>query len=125
MTQKFRKGDLVSIQAVVETQYDDRDELTSIRNKVSIRVEGQSTMLVSPDQLVLVTPFFAVGERVQTKSSVKEDGSRRMKAGPVRGTVVAHSEDAVWVKFDHGQHGTVAAVDLEPSTEIPALKAVA
>lgn len=109
MTQKYRKGDVVTITAIVETQYADTEDLTSIRNRVSIRVQGQSSILVEPDQLTLVTPFFAPGERVQKK---QRDGRNY-----IRGTVIAMSETDVWVKFDNGKHGTVPAVALEPSTE--------
>lgn len=110
MTQKYRKGDIVTVQAVVETVWGE-DVAESIRNSLGIRIAGQSPIYVKPDVVTLITPFFAAGERVQKK-----------EAKGVRGTVVAMNDDVVWVKFDHGTHGTVPAVDLEPST---ALRAVA
>lgn len=109
MTQEYRKGDIVTVQAVVETVWGD-DVAESIRNNLGIRIAGQSAIYVKPDAVTLITPFFAAGERVQKK-----------EAKGVRGTVVAMDEGSVWVKFDHGPHGTVPAVELEPSTELRAV----
>jgi hypothetical protein len=114
MTQKYRKGDVVTIKAIVSSDFtpggDDR--------QVFLQPKGHySSILVDPDIVTMVQPFFAAGERVQTKSSVREDGTRRVKAGPVRGTVLAMHNGDVWVEFDHGKNGTVPAVELEPSTE--------
>lgn len=119
---KYRKGDLVSIQAVVSSNFDPSGD----DKQVFLQPVGHySSILVDPNIVTIVQPFFAAGERVQTISSVKEDRSRRVKAGPVRGTVLAMHNGDVWVEFDHGKNGTVPAVELEPSTEPKPLSLVA
>lgn len=117
MTRQFRKGDVVSILAVVERHYSDTDDMSSIRNMVSIKPEGHTSFLVNPDQLTIMTPFFAAGDRV----------SKKVKPGkpPVWGTVVARDESFVWIKFDHGTHGTAMADELDLLPEKPALELVA
>ncbi|MBD9544312.1 hypothetical protein IB276_33235 [Ensifer sp. ENS04] len=110
MTQNYRKGDVVTVKAVVALVH-------SEDGKIYLRPEGHyQDIFVDSDAVTMVQPYFAAGERVQKKSD-KPEGSRRHTWTPIRGTVVAMSEDAVWVKFDNGKHGTVPAVELEPSTE--------
>jgi nucleoside phosphorylase len=105
MTQKYRKGDIVTVKAVVQ-----RDFTLDEGEQVYLTPRGHYTSIfVDPDAVAIVQPYFAAGERVQTKTSKPRN--------PVRGTVIAMNDDAVWVKFDHGKHGTVPAVELEPSTE--------
>jgi hypothetical protein len=103
MSRTYRKGDIVTIRAVVERHYD--AEVNHIGGQVSIKVEDHhQTIFVKPEQLTIQIPFFAPGERVQKINSGRT---------PIRGTVVANSEDSVWVKFDTGKHGTVPANELE------------
>lgn len=111
MTQKYRKGDLVTIKAIVSSDFtpggDDR--------QVFLQPKGHySSILVDPDIVTMVQPFFATGERVQKK---QEKPNGRHSSSPVRGTVLAMHNGDVWVEFDHGKNGTVPAVELEPSTE--------
>jgi hypothetical protein len=99
----FRRGDIVSVQAIVNTHYTEGDIL---KDQVKIEIEGtHQSIFVKPDQLTLQIPFFAPGERVRKKNSGRT---------PITGVVVANSEDSVWVKFDNGKHGTMPAVELEP-----------
>jgi hypothetical protein len=105
MTQKFRKGDIVTVRAVVTTVYDHHED-TVLADQIKIEIDGtHQGIFLKPSQLTMEIPFFAPGERVRTKSSVKN---------PVDGTVMANDEGQVWVKFDHGKHGTVSALELEP-----------
>lgn len=104
MTQKYRKGDIVTVKATIQANFDG--------SQVFLRPYGHYTdIFVDPEVVTMVQPYFAPGERVQKKE-------RNVGAHHIRGTVVAISEDSVWVKFDHGKHGTVPAVELEPSTEV-------
>ena len=111
MTQKYRKGDIVTVKAVVALA-------NTEGGQIYLRPYGHYTdIFVDPEAVTLTQPYFAPGERVQKRMEMPE-GHRRQKPVLVRGTVVAMSEDSVWVKFDHGKHGTVPAVELEPSTEV-------
>jgi hypothetical protein len=123
MTHHYRKGDIVTVKAVILSNSKDGD---NDANNVYLQPLGHYTgIFVDPESVTLVQPFFAAGERVQKKCDKPETSNRQHTWTPVRGTVVAMNEDAVWVKFDHGQHGTVPAVDLEPSTENGGLHVVA
>ncbi|MGO7308816.1 hypothetical protein ACCS91_33715 [Rhizobium ruizarguesonis] len=107
MTQKFRKGDIVTVEAVVESQYGDEPSYPTLAHKVTVKVAGGEKLMLKPEQLTLITPFFAPGERVKKKGRVM-----------ITGTVVANHEGFVWVKFDHGKPGTVPATELEPLEEV-------
>ncbi|KPH04534.1 hypothetical protein CO657_26270 (plasmid) [Rhizobium acidisoli] len=105
MTHKFRKGDIVTLQAVVDNHYSDNEvNYPVLSGKVSIRVGDQrDTFLVTPDQLEIRVPHFSKGDRI-----------RKTDSKHIEGTVVATVEDKVWVQFDHGAAmGTVDATAIE------------
>jgi hypothetical protein len=112
MTQKYRKGDVVTVKAVVQSDNFDPEKKDA---NVYVLPEGHYTSIfVDPKAVTMVQPYFAPGERVQKKHN-KSDGMDRRH--PVRGTVLAMHDIDVWVQFDHGKRGTVPAIELEPSTE--------
>lgn len=105
MSRKYRKGDIVTVRAVVETHYTEGEIL---KDQVKIEIEGtHQSVFVKPDQLTIQIPFFAPGERVRKRNSTDRTG-----------TVAANAEGEVWVRFDNGKHGTVLATDLEPIPEL-------
>jgi len=114
MTQKFRRGDIVTVKAVVDTHYDRGEDYPILSGKVSVKVDGQrDTLLLTPEQLTLIVPFFAATDRV-----------RRKEAKHITGEVIATIDGKVWIRFDAGNKmGTLDATEIEiipAGEEVPA-----
>jgi hypothetical protein len=99
----MRKGDIVTIKAVVEMVYPNNPDYPSLNDKAKVRVEGHHDAIwVDLAQVTVVTPCFNNGERV-----------RKIHNPEITGTIVATFDGDCWVDLDKGNRGTIKATDLE------------
>lgn len=100
MTQKFRKGDIVTIRATIVSG----EPTASMPASLYVEPHGHHTnIFVDAKHVEMVTPFFKIGERVRKKLHPE-----------ITGTVVATLDNDCWVDLDLGRRGTIKATELEP-----------
>jgi hypothetical protein len=113
---KFRKGDVVTIEATIASTPFNMDDG---RAKVKIEFPPYCDAYVDPSQLTMARPKFEVGDKVEWTVSSEGMGSA------FTGHILSIANDHLWVQLDDGSFSTVWAskamrVDPEPVVEAEA-----
>lgn len=94
----FRKGDIVTIEATIESR---PFVLDDGRSQVKIKFPPYHDAYVDPAQLTMLRPAFEVGDRVEWST---HDG-----ADSWAGHILSIANDHLWVQLDDGSFSTVWA----------------
>ncbi|CCF19091.1 protein of unknown function [Pseudorhizobium banfieldiae] len=102
MRQDFKKGDIVSVQAELKYGSDSMGNVT-------LSFHGYQTVTIDQGQVSMVRPFW-----VKDDKAVYEGPADSPEHYPkIEVTVLATSEDLVWIKTPAGKTNVVFAIDLQ------------